>query len=102
MEEGLGFSSGGGGGSECECCEERNEGREPRKAESQCARLGETSKSLDDKTAICWRRACARGNGGRSDSKADEETAAEAEAEAATAEEEGGRLGGCWICCWWW
>lgn len=96
MDEGLGISSGGGGGNECE---ERNEGREPRKAESQCARLGETSKSLDAKTAICWRRACARGNGGRSDSKADEEIAAEAEAEATV--EEGGRLGGCWI-CWWW
>ena len=84
MDEGLGISSGGGS----EWKEERNEGREPRKAESQSARLGETSKSLDVKIDVCWRRACARGNGGRSDSKADEPEAAE---------EEGGRLlGGCW------
>ena len=101
VDEGLGISSGGGGGSECD--EVRNQAREPRKAESQSARLGETSKSLDDKTAICWRRACARGSGGRSDSKAEEETGAEEEDEAAATEEEGGRLGGgCWICCCWW
>ena len=47
----LGVDSSGGGGIDW-ICEERKEGRDPRKAENQKARLGETSKSLEAKEAI--------------------------------------------------
>lgn len=45
--------------------EERKEGRDPRKEDSQWGRLGETSKSLEAKDAIWMRRDWARDRGGR-------------------------------------
>lgn len=83
----VGVDSSGGGGVVW-ICEERKEGRDPRKADTQTVRFGETSKSLEAKEAIWRRRDCALGSGGRRESSADEVVVAERLVEL-----------GCCCCC---